>query len=175
MRRFALLDRDGTINVDKHYLSDPEQLELIPGAGEAIARLNQAGWGVLVVTNQSGIGRGYFDEARLEQIHTRLHELLAQHGAHVDGIEVCPHAPDTDCACRKPLPDMVQRAAQRLGFDPKQSIMVGDKEADVGLGHAVGAVSFLVRTGYGKSQEPTTKADHVMDDLKAVVDMVLPV
>ena len=110
MRRFALLDRDGTINVDKHYLSDPEQLELIPGSGEAIARLNQAGWGVLVVTNQSGIGRGYFDHARLDQIHTRLHELLAQHGAHVDGIEICPHAPDFDCTCRKPLPELVELA-----------------------------------------------------------------
>lgn len=173
MRRFALLDRDGTINVDKHYLSDPDQLELIPGSGEAIARLNKAGWGVVVVTNQSGIGRGYFDHDRLAQIHARLHELLALHGAHIDGIEVCPHGPDSDCPCRKPLPGMVLRAAERLNFDPKYAIVVGDKEADIGLGHAVGATAFLVRTGYGHTQEATTKADYVVDNLAAAVDLAL--
>ena len=173
MRRFALLDRDGTVNVDKHYLSDPDQLELLPGSGEAIARLNKAGWGVVIVTNQSGIGRGYFDMDRLAQIHARLHELLAEHGAHVDDIQICPHGPNDDCLCRKPLPGMVLRAAEHLGFDPKNAIMVGDKEVDVGLGHAVGATSFLVRTGYGRTQESTTKADHVVDDLAAAVDLVL--
>ena len=173
MRRFALLDRDGTVNVDKHYLSDPDQLELIAGSGEAIARLNQAGWGVVIVTNQSGIGRGYFDLERLEQIHARLHQLLAAHGAHVDDIQICPHGPDDDCPCRKPLPGLVEAAAQRLGFDPKLAIMVGDKEADVGLGHAVGATSFLVRTGYGKTQEANTKADYVVDDLAAAVEIAL--
>ena len=173
MRRFALLDRDGTVNVDKHYLSDPDQLELIPGSGEAIARLNKAGWGVVIVTNQSGIGRGYFDLDRLAQIHARLHELLAAHNAHVDLIEVCPHGPDSDCLCRKPLPGMVLRAADQLGFDPKRAIVVGDKEADIGLGHAVGATAFLVRTGYGQSQEATTKADYVVDNLAAAVELAL--
>ena len=118
MRRFALIDRDGTLNVEKHYLSDPDQLELIPGAGEAVARLNRAGWGVVVVTNQSGIARGYFDLARLDAIHERLHQLLAAHGAHIDGLEICPHGPDQDCLCRKPLPGMALQAAKRLKFDP---------------------------------------------------------
>ena len=173
MRRFALIDRDGTVNVDKHYLSDPDQLELIPGSGEAIARLNKAGWGVVLVTNQSGIGRGYFGLDRLEQIHVRLHCLLAELNAHVDDIEICPHGPDQDCACRKPLPGMVESAVAKLGFDPKQAVMIGDKEADVGLGHAVGAVSYLVRTGYGKNCEAATEADYVVDDLAAAVDMIL--
>jgi len=173
MRRFALIDRDGTINVEKHYLSDPDHLELLPGAGEAIARLNKAGWGVVIITNQSGIGRGYFDLERLGEIHERLAQLLDAHGAHVDGIEICHHAPEDDCICRKPLPGMALRAAERLGFDPKQAVMIGDKEADVGLGHSVGAISYLVRTGYGKSHEATTKADHVVDDLAAAVDILL--
>ncbi len=173
MRRFALIDRDGTVNVDKHYLSDPALLELIPGSGEAIARLNQAGWGVVLVTNQSGIAKGLFDLDRLEQIHARLHELLALHGAHVDSIEICPHGPQDTCDCRKPLPGLVDSAVAKFGFDPKRSVMIGDKEADVGLGHAVGAVSYLVRTGYGADSEPGTKADHVVDTLAAAVDMIL--
>ncbi len=173
MRRFALIDRDGTLNVEKHYLSDPDQLELIPGAGEAVARLNRAGWGVVVVTNQSGIARGYFDLARLDAIHERLHQLLAAHGAHIDGLEICPHGPDQDCLCRKPLPGMALQAAKRLKFDPKLAIMIGDKEADVGLGHAVGATTFLVRTGHGLKHQAGTKAEYVVDDLAAAVDIAL--
>ena len=91
----------------------------------------------------------------------------------MDGIEICPHTPDEECQCRKPLPGMVVQAAERLGFDPAQAVMVGDKEVDVGLGHAVGAVSILVRTGYGRTYESATAADHVVDDLAAAVDMIL--
>jgi D-glycero-D-manno-heptose 1,7-bisphosphate phosphatase len=172
-RRFALIDRDGTINVDKHFLSDPDELELIPGSGQAIARLNQAGWGIIVVTNQSGIGRGKFDLARVELIHAKLHKLLAEYGAHVDDIEICPHGPDQNCLCRKPLPGLVEKALNKFDFDPEQSVMIGDKEADVGLGHAIGAKSFLVRTGYGSSQEAHTKADYVVDNLACAVDIIL--
>lgn len=172
-RRFVLIDRDGTINVEKHYLSDPNQLELYPGVGDAIRRLNQAGFGVAVVTNQSGIARGYFDLARLETIHARLHQLLAEHGAHVDGIYLCPHGPDDDCTCRKPLPGMVEQAVNDHGFDPARSVMVGDKEVDVEMGLAVGAETFLVRTGHGAKYVATTKAHHVADDLAAAVDMLL--
>ena len=173
MRRFALLDRDGTVNIDKHYLSDPDQLELIPGSGQAIARLNQAGWGVVVVTNQSGVARGYFDLASVDAVNDRLIQLLAEHGARIDGIEICPHGPQDDCRCRKPLPGMIESAVKKLGFDPKSAVMVGDKEADVGLGHAVGATSFLVRTGHGRKDEPGTQADYVVDDLAAAVDIIL--
>jgi D-glycero-D-manno-heptose 1,7-bisphosphate phosphatase len=99
--------------------------------------------------------------------------LLAAHGAKVDGIEICPHGPKDECNCRKPLPGMVENAVAKFGFDPKQSVMIGDKEVDIGLGHAVGAISYLVRTGYGKETESGTKADHVVDDLAAAVDMIL--
>lgn len=172
-RRFALIDRDGTINVEKHYLSDPDQLELYPGVGVAIRALNQAGWGVAVITNQSGIARGYFDMARLDAIHARLVELLAAEGARIDGIYLCPHGPDDDCECRKPLPGMVEQAVVEHGFDPKQAVMIGDKEVDVELGLAVGSETFLVRTGHGPKFVQGTKAHHVVDDLAAAVGMIL--
>jgi D-glycero-D-manno-heptose 1,7-bisphosphate phosphatase len=172
-RRFVLIDRDGTINVEKHYLSDPAELALIPGAGDAIRRLNLAGMGVAIVTNQSGIARGYFDMARLEAIHARLVELLADAGAVVDGIYICPHGPADDCDCRKPLPGMVAQAVAEHGFDPAQAVMIGDKEVDVELGLAVGADTFLVRTGHGPKFVEGTKAHHVVDDLGAAVEIIL--
>lgn len=173
-RRFALIDRDGTINVEKHYLSDPDQLELYPGVGEALARLQKAGWGICVLTNQSGIARGYFNYFTLEAIHNRLGQLLGEFGVRVDGIYVCPHGPDDDCLCRKPLPGMVRQAEEHFGFDPAQAVMIGDKEVDVEMGQAVGAKTFLVRTGHGqKAADKGSKADHVVADLAEAVDVIL--
>ncbi len=173
-KRFVLIDRDGTINVEKHYLSDPDQLELYPGIGPALKRLQDAGFGLAVLTNQSGVARGYFDLDRLTQIHDRLRALLAAEGVTVDGIYICPHGPDDDCACRKPLPGMVEQAVAEHGFDPAQAFMIGDKEVDVELGRAVGATTFLVRTGHGaKAAAAGSKADHVVDDLAAAVDIIL--
>lgn len=173
-RRFVLIDRDGTLNVEKHYLSDPDQLELIPGTGRALRQLREQGFGLAVITNQSGIARGYFDMERLGEIHTRLRELLAAEGVTLDGVYLCPHGPDDDCACRKPLPGMIQQAMAEHGFDPTQAIVIGDKEVDVELGQAVGAATFLVRTGHGRKAEAAgSKADHVVDDLAAAVAVVL--
>lgn len=171
-RRFVLIDRDGTINVEKHYLSDPDQLELYPGVGHAIRKLNRLDLGVAVVTNQSGIARGYFDMVRLEDIHTRLYALLEAEGAAIDGIYVCPHGPDDDCDCRKPLPGMVNQAVADHHFDPAASFMIGDKEVDVELGRAVGATTFLVRTGHGAKHVEDSKADYVVDDLPAAVKII---
>lgn len=170
---FVLIDRDGTINVERHYLSAPDQLELIPGTGAAIRALNHAGLGVAVITNQSGIARGYFDLDRLGQIHDRLTEMLRAEGASLDGIYICPHGPDEACDCRKPLPGMAEQAMAAHGFDPTQSFMIGDKEVDVEMGLAIGATTFLVRTGYGKKHEATTKAHHVVDDLAQAVAIIL--
>lgn len=172
-RRFILIDRDGTLNVERNYLSDPAELELVPGAAAAVRALNQAGFGVAVITNQSGVARGYFDLERLAAIHDRLKELLAAEGARIDGVYICPHGPDDDCACRKPLPGMVEQAVAEHGFDPTSSVMIGDKEVDVELGHAVGGKSVLVRTGYGRKYEAATKADQVADDLGAAVALIL--
>lgn len=172
-RRFVLIDRDGTLNLEKHYLSDPDQLELLPGAAEAVRRLNQAGLGVCVVTNQSGIARGYFDLDRLAQVHDRLLALLVAEGATIDGIYLCPHGPDDSCDCRKPLPGMIHQAVAVHGFDPAKAFMVGDKEVDVGLGKAVGATAILVRTGYGRDTEAKgSKADIVVDDLLAAAHFI---
>ncbi|OAN49168.1 HAD family hydrolase [Paramagnetospirillum marisnigri] len=171
-RRFVLIDRDGTINVEKHYLSDPDQLELYPGVGAAIRRLNSLDLGVAVVTNQSGIARGYFDMVRLEEIHTRLLALLEAEGAAIDGIYICPHGPDQECDCRKPLPGMVAQAVAEHHFDPARSFMIGDKEVDVELGLAVGATTFLVRTGHGHKHVEGTKADHVVADLPEAVRLI---
>lgn len=172
-RRFVLIDRDGTINVEKHYLSDPDELQLIPGVGPALRRLTQAGYGIAIITNQSGIARGYFNLERLGQIHDRLNAMLAAEGVTVDGIYICPHGPDDDCDCRKPLPGMAEQAMADHGFDPKLSTVIGDKEVDVELGQAIGAATFLVRTGHGEKYAATSKADHVVADLPAAVAIIL--
>jgi D-glycero-D-manno-heptose 1,7-bisphosphate phosphatase len=172
-KRFVLVDRDGTLNVEKQYLSSPDQLELLPGAAPALKRLQQAGWGICLVTNQSGIARGYFDLERVAKVHQRLVEMLAQFDVQLDGIYLCPHGPDDQCNCRKPLPGMIHQAIAAHGFNPLQAWVIGDKEVDVGLGHAVGARSILVRTGYGKCYESDTRADFVADDLATAIGLIL--
>jgi D-glycero-D-manno-heptose 1,7-bisphosphate phosphatase len=173
-RPFILLDRDGTLNVERHYLSDPDQLELYPGVISALKRLRALGYGLAVVTNQSGIARGYFTEATLERIHDRLRALLAEGGASVDGIYSCPHGPDQACDCRKPLPGMALQAQAEFGFDLKQAIVIGDKKADIDLGRAIGAATILVRTGWGADAEKAgdCSPDVVVDDLLAAVKWI---
>jgi D-glycero-D-manno-heptose 1,7-bisphosphate phosphatase len=172
-KRFVLLDRDGTLIKEKNYLRDPDQVELIPGAGAALKRLQNGGWGICLVTNQSGIARGYFDLEQLQKVHRQLAEELAVFDVELDGIYICPHSPEDACDCRKPLPGMIDQAIAVHGFDPRQAWVIGDKEVDIGLGHAVGAKSILVRTGYGKSYESETKADMVADDVSEAVDLIL--
>lgn len=146
----VFLDRDGTLIVEKHYLHDPAEVELYPGTGAALARLRNLGCRLILVTNQSGVARGYFDRAAVERVHQRLSELLAIENAGLDGFYVCPHGPEDGCRCRKPLPGMIEAAAARFPFDPRLAFVVGDKAADVNLGRAVGARSLLVRTGWGE-------------------------
>jgi D-glycero-D-manno-heptose 1,7-bisphosphate phosphatase len=172
-KRFVLIDRDGTLIVEKHYLCDPDEVELISGAAAALKQLQDADWGICVVTNQSGVARGYFDMGQLGKVHRKLEEVLAQFDVRLDGIYVCPHAPDAECNCRKPLPGMIQQAIAAHRFDPREAWVVGDKETDVALGHAAGARSILVRTGYGKRHESDTKADFVVDDLSAAADLII--
>ncbi len=170
-RRFVLLDRDGTINVEIDYLSDPAQLRLYPGVAQALRRLGELGFGLVVVTNQSGVGRGYFDLAAVDRVHARLGELLAEEGVRLDGIYVCPHPPDGDCRCRKPRPGMIEQAVAEFGFDASQCFVIGDKAADVQLAEAVGATGILVRTGWGAKAERAgnCRPAAIVDDLPAAV------
>lgn len=159
-RRALFLDRDGTINVETGYPRDFSEIEIYPGSFEAIAAARAAGFAVIVVTNQSGIGRGYLDEAALERLHARLAGALAAGGAPVEAIYYCPHHEQAGlgrykiaCDCRKPAPGMALRAAREHDLDLRASYMVGDKVEDVRFGLAAGATPVLVRTGYGRDSE----------------------
>jgi len=166
--RLVLLDRDGTINAERHYLSSPGEVELLPGSADAIGLLRERlGLPVVVVTNQSGIARGYFDSATLESIHARLSALLAQTGQAVDGFYYCPHHPDERCACRKPEAGLALSAAADHGADLSRSFVVGDNVCDVELGNRLGSTTILVRTGHGERTvtEGRARPDHVVDDL----------
>lgn len=167
-----LLDRDGTINREVHYLSDPNEVDLLPGAAEAIRRVRKLGWKAVVVTNQTGLARGYFDEATLEAIHERLRALLLERGAELDALYYCPHLPEEECDCRKPKTGLLERAARELGVPLERSVMVGDKPADIGAGRNAGIPTVLVRTGYGAETEAAAgqRADLVVDDLGDVAD-----
>ncbi len=141
----VLLDRDGTIVVDRDYLADPDGLEFISGAAEGLRALHANGYRLVVVTNQSGVGRGLFSMARLELIHQRLHRMVRLAGAALAGIYFCPHRPDQHCACRKPETGLVTQAAAELSFNPAAAIVIGDKASDIELGRRVRATTILIR------------------------------
>ena len=176
-RKAIFLDRDGTINVDPGYLSQPEQMTLIPGVGEALARLKKAGFALVVVSNQSGVGRGIIAHDALVRIHARMEELLAPHGVRIDHYELCIHRPEEDCECRKPKAKLLLDAARALGLDLAQSYMVGDKLSDLQAGRNAGCkASVLVRTGYGGETESVVEpedARFIADSLKEAAHWIL--
>ena len=145
------LDRDGTLNVDKGYVYRIEDWEWIPGAIDAIVELKKAGFLVVVVTNQAGIARGYYNEVDVIKLHAWLNEELKKHGAAIDGFYYCPHHPEHGgaCACRKPMPGMLYEAKQHFQIDLDRSWLVGDKVSDIQAGWAAGVKPILVLTGYG--------------------------
>lgn len=170
MNRAVFLDRDGTINEEVGYLKDLDNLRLIPGAGAAIKRLNEADLKVVLVTNQSGVARGYFTESFVQETHALLEKMLRNEGARLDGIYYCPHHPKagnshytTVCACRKPGTGLIDRAARDLDIDIKKSYMVGDKWSDVELGHRAGARTVLVRSGFALDGPGNIRPPHVVD------------
>lgn len=174
MRRAVFLDRDGTINVEKDYLHRIQDFEFISGAVEAVRLLNEAGFFVTVVSNQSGVARGYYTEEDVEQLHRHIAAQLENHGARIDAWMFCPHHPDgkgsyaLPCKCRKPLPGMLKEAALLHDIDLAASIMIGDKLADIGAGISAGCRTILVRTGYGANHEKLVSASTlVCDDLLA--------
>lgn len=171
-RRFVILDRDGTLIVEREYLADPKDVALLPGAGAAVRSLQQMGLGVVLITNQSGVGRGFFTLDQLALVQRRVIQLLAEEGVRLDGVYICPHAPDAACACRKPEPGLLRQAAAELGFHPEDSIVIGDKPDDIEMGRRAGATTVLVRTGYGARFESSVAADFVVDDLVGAMRLI---
>ena len=146
--KLVILDRDGTINVDSDaFIKTPEEWQPLPGALEAIARLNHAGWHVAVASNQSGLGRGLFDVGSLNAIHAKMYKSLAALGGRIDAVFYCPHAPDENCQCRKPLPGLFEQIGERFGVDLRTVPVVGDTPRDLQAGVAVGCQPHLVLTG----------------------------
>ncbi|HWR73119.1 MAG TPA: HAD family hydrolase [Nitrospirota bacterium] len=186
MNRAVFFDRDGTVTEEVGYLDDLSKLRLIPGAGHAIKALNRAGFRVVLVTNQSGVARGYFPESLVHEAHQRLEEMLAGDGARLDGIYYCPHHPTAGnspytiaCDCRKPGTGLLERAARDLAVDLRDSFVVGDKWSDIELAHRAGARSILVRTGFGQDDPGNTRPngladpDHIAPDITGAVDWIL--
>lgn len=173
-RRFVMLDRDGTLIHERHYLSDPAQVELLPGVVEGLQLLRSMGLGLVVLTNQSGIARGFFSLATLNKVHERMTRLLGEEGLTLDGIYTCPHLPEDKCDCRKPATGMAIDAAQQLNFNPAEAFMVGDKAIDMLLGKDVGATTILVLTGYGKDEREASAgySDYVAEDLPCVAQII---
>jgi D-glycero-D-manno-heptose 1,7-bisphosphate phosphatase len=179
-RRAVFLDRDGTINVEKDYLHRVEDFEFIPGAPEAIRRLKDAGFLVVVVSNQSGVARGFFSLDEVEKLHSHLQTELARFGTSVDGFYVCPHHPTEgvgpyrqNCDCRKGNPGMLLQAAADFDVDLKASFMVGDKAADIEAGERAGCRSLLVLTGYGEGEAEKVPSAPRCRDLCEAADLIL--
>lgn len=183
-RPAAFLDRDGVLNVERGHINRPEDLELLPGAAEAIRQLNAAGYLTVVVTNQSNVAKGFCSEEQLDRIHARLETLLGQEHAWLDRIYYCPHHPDkgfageraelkTVCSCRKPAPGMIHRAAEELNIDLGRSFLVGDRRGDIEAGQAAGVTTFLVRSGTDALDgRGLVRPDYVCDDLAAAIAIV---
>ncbi len=169
------LDRDGVVVVEAHYLSDPEQAALIPGAAEAMCRARRHGFRLVGLSNQSGIGRGRFTNEDFAAVQTRIDELLAGAGAAFDALFYCPHRPGDSCSCRKPAPGLLAEARGYLDWDNHLSWLVGDKVSDLDLARAAGLGAVLVQTGYGRQTAAELAGGatvHVVPDLAAAVDFI---
>lgn len=168
----AILDRDGVINYDsKDFVKSPDEWIAIPGSLEAIARLNHAGWRVVVATNQSGLARGLFNMDTLNAMHLKLRQELAAVGGHVDAFFICPHGPDDSCTCRKPLPGLFTELIQRYDLSPQYCFSVGDSLRDLQAAAAVGCQTALVLTGNGQDtqQHPLPSGTTVHQNLAETV------
>jgi len=162
--RVVILDRDGTIVVDKHYLSSPEGLEFLPGAEDGLRWFYEHGYKLVVITNQSGVGRGIFSLKCLDEIHHKFCQMVSSAGARIEKIYFCPHSPDAGCACRKPRIGLLMQAASELGFNPAESIVIGDKATDVEFGRRAGATTILIASK-SHSLVGDVAPDFVADDL----------
>ena len=184
MQMAVFLDRDGTINEEMGYLNHIDRFVLIPGAAAAIRAINESDLKAVVVTNQSGVARGYFPKELVDQVHQKMNDLLEEGGAYLDGIYTCTHAPPSkgesgSCSCRKPKIGLMKQASQELDLDLEKSYVVGDRFKDVEMARNAGAKGILVLTGYGKGEleflGPRSKvqADFVAENLAEAVEWIL--
>ncbi|MBE0656967.1 MAG: HAD family hydrolase [Bryobacteraceae bacterium] len=166
-RRYVLLDRDGTLIVHRPYLGRVDQVELVPGVVEGLQNLSQLGFGLAVLTNQSGIGRGYFTAEDVDRIHAKIREELAAAGVVIDGFYCCPHVPEDHCTCRKPEPGLALQAAGELGFELAESFLIGDNDCDIHLGARIRATTFLVKNASSVAlpESAVLDPDYVVGDL----------
>jgi histidinol-phosphate phosphatase family protein len=176
-KQVILLDRDGTIVIDREYLSDPAGLEFLPHAAEGLQRLRALGHRLVIISNQSGVGRGFLTLDQLQTINDRLSKMMQEIGAPLAGIYCCPHRPDENCDCRKPRTRLVEQAASELQFDPRQAIVIGDKASDVELGQRLGARTILIASRTPDSRTATPPAmpfppDYTAPDLLAAALLI---
>lgn len=182
----VFMDRDGTINEEVGYVNHLERFTLLPRVGQAIRLLNQHEIKTVIITNQSGVARGYFPESLIHQVHQKMQDLLKGEGAYLDGIYYCPHHPDVGeppyrqkCQCRKPATGLVEEAVRELNIDLSQSYMIGDRGVDIEFGHKFGVKRILVLTGYGKGEweyyrdQWKVKPDYVALGLYEAVQWIL--
>ncbi len=179
LRPAVFLDRDGTLAEEVGYLNHVSRFRMFPFVAAAIRRLNEAKYLAIVITNQSGVGRGYFPDSLIHAVHELMTEQLAKEGAHIDALYYCPHKGDDACACRKPKPGMLERAAREHGLDLRRSFVVGDRYGDIQLAHRVGARAIMVRTGYGEGEIQWHSAqwpappDFIAENLADAADWIL--
>lgn len=178
-RRAVFLDRDGTVCEEVGYMNHIRRLEMLPGAAKAIRTLNRRGIPVVLVTNQSGVSRGFFPEKLVHSVHRKLTQLLRRQGARLAGVYYCPHQKADGCSCRKPLPGMLQQAAREHNLQLEGSWVVSDRYADVQMSHAVGGLGALVMSGYGRGEYTWNRKrwarppDVVAEDLASAVRAIL--
>jgi D-glycero-D-manno-heptose 1,7-bisphosphate phosphatase len=178
MHRAIFMDRDGTVSEEIGYMYHTHLYKPFPWTGPAIRKINEAGMKAVLITNQSGIERGYFPESQVHEVHDILRAELARHNAILDAVYYCPHQPETDCDCRKPRPGMLLRAQSELEIDMTQSYMIGDKYVDLEAGYAAGLRSILVLTGYGRGEFEKCKdlprqPDFVAENLLEAVEGII--
>lgn len=186
-RKAVFIDRDGTLSEEVGYINHPSRLRLFPYSAHALKLLNEKGWLAIVVTNQAGVARGYFQEEMVRVVHERLRIKLAEHGAHLDAIYYCAHHPSVgqepyrlDCNCRKPKPGLIQQANEELDIDLEKSWMVGDRYSDIELARNAGLRSSFVLSGYGRgeweyqrqnwTQQPDLVAENLFEAVKTIID-----
>ena len=174
LRPAVFLDRDGTIIVERHYLSDPAGVELESGTPEGLRRLTESGYTLVVVSNQSGVGRGKFGIEAAHAVNDRVAELLGDEGVRIAGWYMCPHHPDEGCDCRKPGTAMAYQAAHDLDLDLSRSFVVGDKQCDIEFAQAMGAQGILVTTGHGRQalDWAMSRSIPICSDLKEAANLI---